>query len=94
MTQVENPIPNRPNPFLESMKELGRLLLITLVSYLLTEGMLDIVINSLFGTRIDAFTKAQVVGIVLFILRTIDKYLHEKGKVEGDPNLQGGLTRF
>lgn len=94
MTQVENPIPNRPNPFLESMKELARLLLITLVSYLLTEGVLDLVINYLFGTRVDLVMKTQITGIVLFILRALDKYLHEKGKVEGDPNLQGGLTRF
>lgn len=73
---------------LESLKELGRLLLISGVSYLLTEGLITSFVEYFFGTRLDAFAKVQITAIITFIAKTIDKYLHESGVAEK------GLTRF
>jgi len=38
----------------------------------------------------------RAVGIIAMIalLRLVDKYLHESGKVLGDANMTKGLTRF
>lgn len=79
--------------FIEALKEGGRIFLLALVSYLLTEGILDAVV-AYFGGNLDAMTKAQIIGLATTALRALDKYLHEIGKELDNKTLSGGLTRF
>jgi hypothetical protein len=44
-----------------------------------------------------AFTQTldwQYAGVIYFVLRFIDKYLHEAGKKKGNEALSRGITRF
>lgn len=79
---------------LEALKEIGRVLLLALVSYLLTEGVIDAVVVYFGGVNLDALTKAQIVGLVTTGLRALDKYLHELGKESDNKTLLRGLTQF
>ncbi len=81
-------------PIVEALKEGGRVVLLAAVSYLLSEGVLDIIVDYIFGVKLDTALKVQIAGIVTIVLRAIDKYLHEKGVNNDDPNLKAGLTRF
>jgi len=79
---------------IEALKEGGRLLLLAVVSYVLTEGLIDLAIEYFIGAKIDLTTKAQLVGLLTTALRAVDKYLHELGKENGSELLSAGLTRF
>ena len=78
----------------EAIKEGGRLLLLALVSYLLTAGVIDAVIVYFGGAQLDATTKVQLVGLITTGLRALDKYLHELGKENDNQTLLRGLTQF
>ena len=78
---------------IEALKEIGRIVLLALIAYLLTEGVLDGIV-SYFGGSLDAITKAEIIGLATTLLRSLDKYLHEIGKQIGDSKLVGGITRF
>lgn len=78
---------------LAALKEAGRLVLLALVSYLLTEGVLDAVVGY-FGGQLDAVTKLQIMALATTALRTLDKYLHELGKGNSNSFLSRGLTQF
>lgn len=79
--------------FIESAKEFSRIVLFAVVSWLLTEGVLDWLF-SIFGGSLDPVSKIQLIGFSTMILRTVDKYMHEKGKETGNENLIMGLSRF
>lgn len=79
---------------IEATKEAGRLLLLAIVSYLLTEGVLDYILSYFLGVQIDTTTKVQVIAIITTLLRSIDKYLHETGKDSGSDSPFKGLTGF
>ncbi len=79
---------------LKALKEGGRLLSLTVISYILTEGMLQLFIEGFLGTQVDVVSKAQIVGLLTTSLRTLDKYMHELGKEENNPYLIRGLTQF
>lgn len=79
--------------FLEGAKELGRIIGLAIVSYLLTEGVLDAVFMS-FGIKLDPQTKLIVVGLTTTVLKTLDKWLHETGKDMKNMFITKGLTRF
>jgi len=85
---MEQKQPTQKKPLLESLKELGRLILISIVSYFLTEGVITTLVGYYFGTHIDTFTKVQITAVLTLVARTVDKYLHISGIAEG------GLTRF
>ena len=82
----------------EALLEGGRVVLLAVVSYLLTEGVLATTLDLIFGVRLDATAKALLTGLVTTVLRSVDKYLHEASKTEQKPNegLLGekGLTGF
>ena len=78
---------------LEAMKEAGRLALFALVAYLLTGGF-ELVVNSLFGTKLSPELKMQVVSVGTLGLRALDKWLHEFGKATENKTLMGGVSRF
>lgn len=90
---------NLPAPILEALKEGARVVILGLVSWLLTVGVLDSIIGSLSGTYFDPTTKMILVGFITSILRSIDSWLHDMGKakesITNEPSLMtAGLTRF
>lgn len=88
-----------PSAIREALKEGSRVVSLGVVSYLLTEGVLDAVLIGLFGTKLDTATKLYISGLLTTALRAVDKWLHEVGKdrelESGDKSvLTAGLTRF
>jgi len=83
-----------PTPILEALKEAGRVMLLGTVSWLLTDGILDMILTVIFGTRIDATTKAIIISALFTALRSADKWIHEAGKEVASKNMILGLTRF
>jgi hypothetical protein len=81
-------------PLIEAIKEPLRYILIAVVSYLLTETVIEQVILLVFGAGIDPATKLMITGLLTALLRGIDKWLHEIGLDKGPDSLIKGLTRF
>lgn len=82
---------------IESIKEGGRVILLAVVSFLLTGGA-DAILNK-FGANMDSGTKLIASGLLMTVLRSIDKYMHEAGvereeKTGKDSKLTKGLTQF
>lgn len=84
---------------IEATKAPLRLLLLALVGWLLTEGVLDMVLQAL-GITMSGEQKAVFFGIATIVLRWIDSILHEvakeQPKVERKEGWLGvkGLTGF
>lgn len=78
---------------LKGFAELGRVAAMALVSYLLTEGVLGTVLGA-FGFHFTPEQKLVIVGLILSVLKAVDKWLHELGKSTGSDSLTRGLTRF
>lgn len=82
---------------LESIKELGRLVSLAIVSFLLTGG-LEIVLK-VFGTSMTPEQFLIATGLLTSVLKAVDKWLHLKGQeieevTGGVSKLTTGLTRF
>lgn len=86
----------------ETLKEAARLILMGVVSYLLTAGVLDMLLKTYFGTYLSPELLLQISGFVTLVLRTIDKWLHER-QAEKNPRTESiqkgflglkGLTGF
>ena len=67
----------------EALKEVGRVLLFAII---------PLAIASLESWTLDWKQFAIVGGVA--VIRFIDKYLHETGKLIGDESLKKGLSRF
>lgn len=67
----------------ESLKELGRLILLAIISFLLTEGTLGLIFNAL-GLFIDPEIRLVVTGLLTTVLRTLDKYIHESPETKSN----------
>lgn len=85
-------------PTTSSAKELGRIILLAIISYLLTDGVLKTGLVAL-GYHFTPEQYLIVNGLILSVLKAIDKYLHSLGKsIEYETlqqsNLTNGLTRF
>lgn len=82
---------------LEAIKEPIRYLVLAVLSWLLTAGVVAQLVEQLGGS-LDVQTRALIVAGLLAVLRGVDKYLHELGKEKStartQSNLVGGLTRF
>lgn len=77
------------NPQLkEALKELGRLVVLTIVGYLLT--LPTELVLSFLGLKLTPEQTLVVGGMYSYVLKAIDKYLHEKE----DKGVSGGLTKF
>lgn len=72
----------------EAIKEIGRLILLSVVSFFLSEGI-GLVVKAV-GMNWSPESQALFTGTLTYIFRGIDKYLHEL-QPEGK---SGGLTRF
>jgi len=79
---------------IESGKEMGRLLLIAIVSYLLTTGVLDTLVAFVFRTHLSPDQRLQLTGLIMLLLRALDAWLHEMGKQTNNPRLIRGLVQF
>lgn len=78
----------------EAIKEVLRVALFSLVSWLLTDGVLDWLLGRLFGAYLTPADKTQIIFLLTLTLRGIDKYLHQEGKLQGDESMMKGLSRF
>ena len=78
---------------LQGAKELGRIVAISIVSYLLTEGVVGGLLG-VVGLRLTPEMKLVIVGVLLSVLKAVDKWLHELGKSTGNDSMSRGLTRF
>ena len=81
-------------PFIEGLKEAGRVALDGIFSYLLTEGVLNSIILLIFGERLPLGVIVIITGAVMSILKGWDKQLHLTGKIEGDDGKTKGLAQF
>lgn len=61
----------------EGLKELIRTGVLAMVSYLLTEGVLNGLIMNAVGNRLDPQLVLVLAGILTSALRAVDKWLHE-----------------
>lgn len=84
------------NPIKEAILEGGRVILLAVVSYLLTEGVIAGLVGTYTPITVDAGTKIIITGIVTSVLRAVDKALHEKGKEDNNKGYLGekGITGF
>lgn len=75
----------------EASKEAARLVLMALVSYLLTEGVINSLLTSYFGTYLAPEIRLQFAGVITVVLRSADKWLHEREKAK-DPKSESVKT--
>ena len=66
-------------PSIESSKELGRIVILAAVSYILTEFGINNIVSLIFGTKLDPMVKVRIINFLTIALKIIDKYLHKKG---------------
>jgi hypothetical protein len=80
----------------EAIKEPLRYIELAVVSFLLTEGLLNTLISLFFGSRLSVEFVLLITGLLTSVLRGYDKFLHESSKVTGKKGLLGevGLTGF
>ena len=76
---------------LEGLKELGRVVLLFVISYLLSGVALNQVVDMAFGTTLDETTKLQIAVALTGLLKALDKYLHEYAKAEPKADRNEGL---
>lgn len=79
--------------FLKGLLELGRIIALGIVSYLLTEGVIDAILLA-FDIKLTIEQKLVVTGLVTSILKAVDKWLHEIGQATKNLFLTKGITRF
>lgn len=83
-------------PMVEAGREFGRLVILSVISYFLTEGIIESLLQRFFAEGMDPQMKTMVVGLVVYVLRSVDKWMHETAKQTGKEGLGGdkGLTGF
>lgn len=69
-------------------KELGRVVVLGALSYLLTAGVLSNLLNIVFGAHLDVSVQLIIAGILASALKALDRQLHDSGVAEK------GLVRF
>jgi hypothetical protein len=88
-----------PSAIREGLKEGSRVIALAVVSYIITTGVISLLVEAILGAHVDPTTKLYIVGLVTTGLRSIDKWLHEVGKAKEEitgetSNLTAGITRF
>ena len=78
----------------EALKELGRIVSLAVISYILTNGVIEAAVIYFTGTSLDPMTRTYIIGILTSALRAIDKWLHEAGKAAGEGTLAQSISRF
>jgi len=69
-----------PEPIREALKEAGRIILLGLISFAIAS--------------IADYPQTETTALILLVLRSLDKWMHEQGKQNKNPALSAGLTRF
>lgn len=79
-------------PVVEALKEMGRYLILGILSWLLTGG-LEILL-SFFQAVLSPEIRALLIPVLTIALRGIDKFLHEKGVIADNQGYLGvrGIT--
>jgi hypothetical protein len=77
----------------EGLLSILRLVVLTVVSTLLLEGVIDVLL-SLIDVSLDPTLKLAIIFGTTFFLKGVDKLLHEQGKNTDNKSLSKGLTRF
>lgn len=62
--------------YLEPLKEIGRLILSAVIGYLLTEGVIDLLVELAFKESLDVPTKIMITTLIGSIVRVVDRYVH------------------
>lgn len=79
----KEPIVTSPKvPKKEAGKELLRLIVSTVVGYLLVEGGIESILN-MFETRLDPTTKVSLIAMITYFVKAADKWRHESGVEKG-----------
>ncbi len=60
-------------------KEFLRVVVLGALSYLLTEGVLNTLLDIVFGVKLDVQTKLFIVGFITSVLKGLDRQLHDSG---------------
>jgi hypothetical protein len=78
---------------IEGLKEGLRIVILSVVSYLLTDGVIQTVIGWLWGGKMDATQITLVSGLVLSVLKSIDKWAYKTDRtiipLEGSTGITG-----
>ena len=87
-----------PNTIKEAVKEAARVILLAVVAFLLTTGVIDQAVVTAVGNRLDTNTILIISGLITSALRGFVKWLHEHAKAQdtGGNKFLGtkGLTGF
>lgn len=85
-----------PTNIKEAILEGGRVVLLAIVSYLLTVGVVDTLVAQFIGGKLDASITLIITGLITSGLRGVDKFLHERGKDNDNNGYLGtkGITGF
>ena len=81
-------------PLVEGLKEAGRVALVAIISWLLTEGVINSLLILIFKTKLSPELVLMLTGLITSIVKGWDKDLHLTGKIEGDDVKTKGLTQF
>ncbi|MDD4027018.1 MAG: hypothetical protein PHO75_02400 [Candidatus Shapirobacteria bacterium] len=81
-------------PLIEGLKEAGRVALVAIISWLLTEGVINSLLVLIFKTKLSPELVLMLTGLFTSIVKGWDKDLHLTGKIEGDDTKTKGLTQF
>jgi hypothetical protein len=73
-----------PAPIAAAVKEALRLGLIAAISFLISFGL----------KYVGGLPQDQTTIILTFVLKGLDKWMHEHGKATDNTQLAGGITRF
>ena len=68
------------SPFIEGIKEAARVVILAALAYLLTEGVIEFVVEYATQHGLDPQLKLFVVGFTTTILRALEKMAHEEEK--------------
>jgi len=79
--------------FVEGLKELARVMILAVVSFALTEGVVALIVSKT-GVVTDPEIKMVIIGLLTSVLRSIDKFMHETGKAieKASMNKKGIVT--
>lgn len=66
---------------LEALKEILRLVVSTVIGYLLMEGVVDSLVV-IYGGKLDPTQKTLITGLLMSIVRAIDRYIHVNPKLD------------
>lgn len=79
---------------LETVKEFGRIVLLALLAFLLTEGVVGFLVDRFLSVQLSPIEKTLVIGAFTTALKTLDKLMYENKKTSGVETKWTGLLPF